>query len=259
MTTCGHSNVSSGGAAHEATPVMPPGYVTYVVAKAAMERFSTGLAPDSRRRGIAINALRPGAVKAELATLELGRTTTGARVDPDRGRPTAVLFLAEQRAPGFTGRVVNSRTSGAAGPDRRQLPWLRVTGLTVSAGALFAGVAVEAAGSGGGRRLRPEPLRGRCGRGGDRRRGRLVGLRQAERGQDEKNDVTLSPASTIRLTLKWCLRRRPAGRAGPRRWCRSGHRFFRGRSPRRRRRCLFFFFFFFFGRCSPRLADRVAR
>ena len=39
-------NISSGGAGHESTPFMPPGYVTYAVAKAAMERFSTALAPE---------------------------------------------------------------------------------------------------------------------------------------------------------------------------------------------------------------------
>ena len=109
-------NVSSGGAAHEATPVMPPGYVTYVVAKAAMERFSTGLAPELEARGIAINALRPGAVKTELATLELGPDHDWSQwTTPDAVVP-AVLFLAEQRAPGFTGRVVNSPDFGRSWP-----------------------------------------------------------------------------------------------------------------------------------------------
>ena len=65
-------NISSGGAGHEATPFMPPGFLTYSVAKAAMERFSTALAPELVDDGIAVNALRPGAVKTELATLELG-------------------------------------------------------------------------------------------------------------------------------------------------------------------------------------------
>ena len=38
---------------------MPPGYVTYAVAKAAMERFTTALAPELVDLGIAVNALRP--------------------------------------------------------------------------------------------------------------------------------------------------------------------------------------------------------
>ena len=53
-------NISSGGAGHESTPFMPPGYVTYAVAKAAMERFSTALAPELVDLGIAINALAAG-------------------------------------------------------------------------------------------------------------------------------------------------------------------------------------------------------
>src|SRR5262245_60524133 len=89
-------NVSSGGAAHEATPFMPPGYVIYATAKAAMERFTTALAPELRDLGITINALRPGAVKTELATLEMGpdHDWTGWTT-PDAVVPAA-LFLAQQ-------------------------------------------------------------------------------------------------------------------------------------------------------------------
>src|ERR1700704_5371504 len=39
-------NMSSRGADHAAAPYMPPGFLTYAVAKAALERFSTGLAPE---------------------------------------------------------------------------------------------------------------------------------------------------------------------------------------------------------------------
>jgi citronellol/citronellal dehydrogenase len=109
-------NMSSGGAAHEATAMMPPGYVTYVVAKAAMERFSSGLAPELASRGIAVNALRPGAVKTELATLELGEDNDWSQwTTPDAVVP-ATLFLAQQRAPGFTGRIVNSPDFGTSWP-----------------------------------------------------------------------------------------------------------------------------------------------
>ena len=34
-------NISSHGAAHETTPFMPPGYLIYSVAKAALERFTS--------------------------------------------------------------------------------------------------------------------------------------------------------------------------------------------------------------------------
>lgn len=110
-------NVSSGGAGHESTPFMPPGYVFYAVAKAAMERFSTALAPELRDLGITVNALRPGAVKTELATLELGEDHdwTGWTT-PDAVVP-AVAFLARQIDTDFTGRVVDATRFGTTWPE----------------------------------------------------------------------------------------------------------------------------------------------
>ena len=109
-------NMSSGGAAHESTAGMPPGYVIYVVAKAAMERFSTALAPELRPYGIAINALRPGAVRTEHATRELGEDFDwSAWKEPDSVVP-AVEFLARQRGDDLTGRVVDVNDFGSAWP-----------------------------------------------------------------------------------------------------------------------------------------------
>ena len=109
-------NISSGGAGHESTPHMPPGFTTYAVAKAAMERFSTILAPELTPRNIAINALRPGAVRTELATQELGEDHdwTGWQT-PDAVVP-ALLHLAVQRGDGLTGRVVDSTQFGTTWP-----------------------------------------------------------------------------------------------------------------------------------------------
>jgi NAD(P)-dependent dehydrogenase (short-subunit alcohol dehydrogenase family) len=109
-------NISSGGAGHESTPFMPPGYVIYAVAKAAMERFSTALAPELTEFGVTINALRPGAVKTELATLELGddHDWSGWKT-PDAVVP-AVAFLAAQIGTDFTGRVVDSTQFGITWP-----------------------------------------------------------------------------------------------------------------------------------------------
>ena len=109
-------NVSSGGAAHESTPFMPPGYLIYAVAKAAMERFTTALAPELSSDGVAINALRPGAVKTELSVHELGEDhdwtgwTTPAAVVP------AVVFLAKQIGTDFTGRILESTQFGTRWP-----------------------------------------------------------------------------------------------------------------------------------------------
>jgi len=109
-------NISSGGADHAATAAMPPGFLAYAVAKAAMERFTTALAPEIAARGIGVNALRPGAVKTELATRELGESFdwTGW-TSPDAVVPP-VAWLAAQIATGCTGRIVDASDFGAAWP-----------------------------------------------------------------------------------------------------------------------------------------------
>jgi citronellol/citronellal dehydrogenase len=109
-------NMSSGGAGHEAAPFMPPGFVTYVVAKAAMERFTTGLAAELRPRGITVNALRPGAVKTELATKELGDEHDWSGWATPESVVPAMVFLARQIDTDFTGRIVDATTFGKAWP-----------------------------------------------------------------------------------------------------------------------------------------------
>jgi citronellol/citronellal dehydrogenase len=109
-------NISSGGADHAATPFMPRGFLTYVVAKAAMERFTTGLGPELVDRGITVNALRPGAVKTELAERELGPDHDWSGwTTPDAVVP-AVSFLAAQIGTDFTGRIVDATQFGVAWP-----------------------------------------------------------------------------------------------------------------------------------------------
>jgi citronellol/citronellal dehydrogenase len=100
-------NISSGAAAHEVTAFMPPGYVIYSVAKAALERFSSAAAPELRPLGITINALRPGAVKTEHTAMEFGPDFdwTGWSTPEDVGPPVA--YLAAQIDSDFTGRVLD--------------------------------------------------------------------------------------------------------------------------------------------------------
>jgi NAD(P)-dependent dehydrogenase (short-subunit alcohol dehydrogenase family) len=109
-------NISSGGAGHESTPFMRPGYVIYAVAKAAMERFSSALAPEVREQGITINALRPGAVKTELSVHELGEDYDFTGWGTPEGVVPAVAFLASQIDSDFTGRVVDSTQYGSVWP-----------------------------------------------------------------------------------------------------------------------------------------------
>jgi NAD(P)-dependent dehydrogenase (short-subunit alcohol dehydrogenase family) len=100
-------NISSGAAAHEVSAMMPPGYVIYSVAKAALERFSSAAAPELRPLGININALRPGAVRTEHTTEEFGPDfdwSTWAEPE-DVGPPVA--YLAAQINTDFTGKVLD--------------------------------------------------------------------------------------------------------------------------------------------------------
>ena len=67
-------------------------------------------------KGIAVNALRPGAVKTEMSTRELGEEYDWSGwTTPDAVVP-AVVWLAGQRGTGFTGRVIDSPAFGSAWP-----------------------------------------------------------------------------------------------------------------------------------------------
>jgi NAD(P)-dependent dehydrogenase (short-subunit alcohol dehydrogenase family) len=109
-------NMSSHGADHAVTRYMPPGYVTYSVAKAAMERFSTALAPELVERGITMNALRPGAIKTELTTLEYGEGHDWSGWKGPEAVVPAAVFLAQQIATDFTGKILDASTFGTSWP-----------------------------------------------------------------------------------------------------------------------------------------------
>lgn len=108
-------NISSGAADPNVTG-MPPGFLTYSVAKAALEKFSTSLAGELASFDIAVNALRPGAVKTEMATHELGEDYDWTGWGPPEAVAPAVVFLAGQRADGLTGRIVDSTQFGTMWP-----------------------------------------------------------------------------------------------------------------------------------------------
>jgi NAD(P)-dependent dehydrogenase (short-subunit alcohol dehydrogenase family) len=109
-------NVSSGAADHGASAGLPPGFAVYAVAKAALERFSTSMAVELTPKGIAVNALRPGAVKTEMATKELGEDYDWSGWKTPEAVVPAVTWLAGQRGDGFTGQVTDSTTFGTAWP-----------------------------------------------------------------------------------------------------------------------------------------------
>jgi NAD(P)-dependent dehydrogenase (short-subunit alcohol dehydrogenase family) len=100
-------NISSHGADSATTPFMPPGYLFYSVAKAALERFTTALAPEVKPHGIVVNALRPGAVKTEMTELEYGtdHDWSGWTTPDDVVEPVATLCAAA--GSDFTGNVID--------------------------------------------------------------------------------------------------------------------------------------------------------
>lgn len=109
-------NISSGGADHATTTAMPPGFLAYSVVKAAMERFTTALAPEIAARGIVVNALRPGAVKTELAARELGEGFDWTGWTSPEDVVPAVAWLAAQIGTGYTGRIVDVSDFGSTWP-----------------------------------------------------------------------------------------------------------------------------------------------
>jgi citronellol/citronellal dehydrogenase len=109
-------NVSSATAGH---PPGPPydafhregGSVLYAATKAALDRFSTGLAAELYDRGIAVNSLSPVAAVLTPGAEALGVVPEAFRAsaEPVESLAEATLALCEDRAPRITGRVLLSR------------------------------------------------------------------------------------------------------------------------------------------------------
>jgi len=106
-------NISSGAARH---PVMPPtgwagrGGTVYGMCKAAIERFSTGLAAELYQDNIAVNALSPNKVVPTPGTIFHRLTTPD---DPDAESPAvlaeAALMLCQGDPRVLTGRIAYSQ------------------------------------------------------------------------------------------------------------------------------------------------------
>ena len=106
-------NISSGAARH---PAFPPtawakrGGTVYGMCKAALERFSTGLAAELHDDNIAVNALSPNKVVPTAGTIFHHLTTED---DPDAEPPAvmaeAALMLCSAEPKALTGRVTYSR------------------------------------------------------------------------------------------------------------------------------------------------------
>ncbi|HEY2177902.1 MAG TPA: SDR family NAD(P)-dependent oxidoreductase [Caulobacteraceae bacterium] len=99
-------NISSGAAIHPKPPYGRGGGAVYGMCKAALERFSTGLAAEVAGDGIAVNAVSPGLVATPgVAVHGLINDATRHRVQPIKFIAEAVLRLASGDPATLTGRV----------------------------------------------------------------------------------------------------------------------------------------------------------
>ena len=106
-------NISSGAARH---PAIPPsawaarGSTVYGMCKAALERFSTGLAAELYQDNIAVNALSPNKVVPTPGTLFHHLTSQDdAEAEPPAVMAEAALMLCHRDPKSLTGRITYSQ------------------------------------------------------------------------------------------------------------------------------------------------------
>jgi NAD(P)-dependent dehydrogenase (short-subunit alcohol dehydrogenase family) len=105
-------NISSGAARHPAVPPPGParGSTVYGMCKAALERFSTGLAAELYADGIAVSALSPSAVVPTPGTLFHRLTSEGdPAAEPVEVMAEAALALCSRPPAEVSGRVAYSQ------------------------------------------------------------------------------------------------------------------------------------------------------
>jgi NAD(P)-dependent dehydrogenase (short-subunit alcohol dehydrogenase family) len=105
-------NISSDSAGQ----IVVPNDTVYGLVKAAVERFTVGLAAEVRGYGISVVALQPPAIRTEgaVAIHPPDFDWTGWQ-EPEEVAP-ALIWLAQQRPETFTGRVVRSDYFGKSWP-----------------------------------------------------------------------------------------------------------------------------------------------
>ena len=104
-------NISSGAGIHPKQPYNRRGGGTvYGMCKAALGRFTTGLAAEVQRHGIAVNVISPGLVATPGVAVH-GRITeqTRAMVTPIEYIAEAAYRLAIADPTEMTGRILNAR------------------------------------------------------------------------------------------------------------------------------------------------------
>lgn len=120
-------NISSGAARHPAMPPTPwatRGGTVYGMCKAALERFSTGLAAELYADNIAVNALSPSKVVPTPGTVFHKLTTyDDVNAEPPAVMAEAALMLCHADPRTLTGRIAYSQEllaeRGVAVPERQ--------------------------------------------------------------------------------------------------------------------------------------------
>jgi NAD(P)-dependent dehydrogenase (short-subunit alcohol dehydrogenase family) len=106
-------NISSGAARHPAllpTAWASRGGTVYGMCKAAIERFTTGLAAELYQDNIAVNALSPNRVVPTPGTIFHGLTTDGDPAsEPPAVMAEAALMLCHAEPRSMTGRIAYSQ------------------------------------------------------------------------------------------------------------------------------------------------------
>ncbi|MCS7206683.1 MAG: SDR family NAD(P)-dependent oxidoreductase [Dehalococcoidia bacterium] len=93
-----------------------PGGVHYAVSKAGLNMFTLGLAEEVREYNIAVNALDPGFIKTEGAVLTRPANFDWSGAEPPEVVGPAAVWLAQQTAQTFTGRIVRRSEFGKTWP-----------------------------------------------------------------------------------------------------------------------------------------------
>jgi len=99
-------NVSSGAALHPDKSVAARGGTVYGMCKAALERFTTGLAQETYTQGIGVNVISPGLVATPgVEHHKLINDSNRDRVTPVEHMAEACLRLVYGDSQQFTGRI----------------------------------------------------------------------------------------------------------------------------------------------------------
>lgn len=122
-------NVSSGAARHPALRKPPIGFTVYGMCKAALERFSTGLAAEVVEEGIAVNALSPSEIVATPGVLFHRLIPEGSedKAEPVEVMAEAAFALCGGGPAALSGRIARSQellaelgTLNGSGAPQRQ-------------------------------------------------------------------------------------------------------------------------------------------